>query len=62
LLDKYDFQIATLESENASIYKQRESEALERKKANKVPAKEILAAKTTCDQAPDPCLPPFLPP
>jgi hypothetical protein len=48
-----------MESENASIFKQRELEALERKKAKKVPGKETLAAKPTCDQAPDPCLPPF---
>ena len=40
LLDKYDFQLDTMESENASIFKQRELEALERKKVKKVPGKE----------------------
>jgi hypothetical protein len=48
-----------MESENATIFKQRELEALERKKAKKVSGKETLAAKPNCDQAPDPCLPPF---
>lgn len=57
LLDKYDFHVASKESENANLYKLREEEALAKKNAKKGTTTPVM--KPVCEQAPDSCLPPF---